>query len=101
MKLDHTHVPGTKSHERPRQADARFYGGWLVLVRVAWVVVLVLALALFIVSIPIKYADAHTICSTVSCSGSDRPTLEKVHELQHLGLSQLLCSLVSGALSHF
>ncbi len=58
MNLKHAHTPTTTTHHgRPRQADAHFSGGWLVLVRVAWVLVVMLAVGIFIVSISFKYTD--------------------------------------------
>src|SRR5258708_12866011 len=73
--------------EQRDERDTRLHGSWLVLMRVTWVVVVVLAVGLFIVSVPFNFAMSHAICTTASCSNSNQLTLDQVHQLQHLGLS--------------
>src|SRR6266702_3440432 len=68
-------------------ADTRLRGGWLVLARVGWVAVVVLALGLFIASIPTTFADLHILCTAASCSSSGPLTPDHVRELQAWGLS--------------
>src|SRR3989440_498122 len=68
-------------------ADTRLRGGWLVLARVGWVAVVVLALGLFIASIPTIFADLHILCTAASCSSSGPLTPDGVRELQAWGLS--------------
>jgi hypothetical protein len=77
----------TIRNEQRDERDTRLHGSWLVLMRVTWVVVVVLAVGLFIVSVPFNFADSHAMCTTASCFNSNQLTLEQVHELQHLGLS--------------
>ncbi len=73
--------------EQRDERDTRLHGSWLVLMRVTWVVVVVLAVGLFIVSVPFNFAMSHAMCTTASCSNSNQLTLDQVHQLQHLGLS--------------
>ncbi len=68
-------------------ADTRLRGGWLVLARVGWVAVVVLALGLFIASIPTTFADLHILCTAASCISSGPLTPDYVRELQAWGLS--------------
>src|SRR6266480_3238101 len=68
-------------------ADTRLRGGWLVLARVGWVAVVVLALGLFIASIPTTFADLHILCTAASCISSGQLTPDYVRELQAWGLS--------------
>src|SRR6266568_561416 len=51
-------------------ADTRLRGGWLVLARVVWGAVVVLALGLFIASIPTTFAALHMLCTAPSCTTS-------------------------------
>jgi hypothetical protein len=77
----------TIGDEQRDERDTRLHGSWLVLMRVAWVVVVMLSVGLFIASVPLNFATSHAICTTASCSYSNQLTLDQVHELQHLGLS--------------
>src|SRR6266702_883338 len=68
-------------------ADTRLRGGWLVLARVVWGAVVVLALGLFIASIPTTFAALHMLCTAPSCTTSGPLTPDDVRELQAVGLS--------------
>jgi signal transduction histidine kinase len=99
MNLGQAHTQAATSHQPPGQAETRLHGYWLVLARMAWVVVLVLALGIFIVNIPFNFADAHIICTAAVCSVNGGLTLARVHELQHLGLSLDFYALMGIVLS--
>jgi hypothetical protein len=63
-------------------------GRWLLIVRVAWVVVALLYVGVFISGIPSELARLQTPCTdAVSCSLIPHLTVQKVHELKELGLS--------------
>ncbi len=68
-------------------ADTRLRGGWLVLARVVWGAVVVLALGLFIASIPTTFAALHMLCTAPSCTPSGPLTPDDVRKLQAVGLS--------------
>src|SRR6266516_6336787 len=68
-------------------ADTGLRGGWLVLARIVWVAVVVLALELFIASIPTTFAALHNLCTAPSCTTSGPLTPADVQELQAVGLS--------------
>ncbi len=78
------HAPTEVTESRERHSYARLHGRWLVLARVVWVAVVVLALGLFIASIPTNFADLHILCTAASCR---QLTADYVRELQALGLS--------------
>jgi hypothetical protein len=63
-------------------------GRWLLLARVAWVVVALLYVGVFISGIPSEFARLQTPCTdAVSCSLIPHLTVQKVQELKELGLS--------------
>jgi hypothetical protein len=62
-------------------------GRWLVLARLAWLAVAVLAVALFVASVPLRYAELQQVCVGAACTESQL-TLEDVRSLQSLGLSR-------------
>ena len=74
----------------PPSADApqpdRLRGRWLLLARVAWIVLAALAVGLFVRGIPAEFALLHIPCPTVRCpTGQLSPS--GVHALEGLGLS--------------
>jgi hypothetical protein len=67
---------------------ATLKGRWLLIARVAWVVVALLYVGVFTSGIPSELARLKTPCTdTVSCSLIPHLTDQKVHELKELGLS--------------
>jgi hypothetical protein len=64
------------------------HGRWLLIARVAWVVVALLYVGVFISGIPSEFARLQTPCTdAVSCSLIPHLTVQKVQELKELGLS--------------
>jgi hypothetical protein len=47
--------------------ETRLHGRWLLLARVSWVIVVVLALGLFVASISTDADYLHSLCSTSEC----------------------------------
>ena len=80
-------APTEVTEIRERHSYARLQGRWLVLARVVWVAMVVLALGLFIASIPTNFADLHILCTAASCSNVGQLTADYVRELNALGLS--------------
>src|SRR5713101_7072502 len=87
MSLDQARTPTNVRQQHHSHAQTRLHGGWLLLARMAWGVVLVLAVGLFIASIPFTFADAHTICVSAACSNDSYLTPDLARELHQLGLS--------------
>ncbi len=71
-----------------RSPPATLRGRWLLLARVAWVVVALLYVGVFISGIPSEFARLQTPCTdAVSCSLIPHLTVQKVQELKELGFS--------------
>ncbi|GHO76907.1 hypothetical protein KSD_46780 [Ktedonobacter sp. SOSP1-85] len=87
MNLDQAHTQSGAPQRAQSQAEARLRGGWLILARTLWLVVLALSVGLFISSIPFIFADAHVVCSAADCSNNSSLTAVQARELQNLGLS--------------
>ena len=87
MSLEHAQLDTAASPQPNGQTNTRLYGRGLVLARVAWVVVFVLAVGLFSASIPFTFNDAHTLCTAADCSHNSYLTPRLAYELQQLGLS--------------
>lgn len=68
-----------------RETEVRLQGTWLVLARIAWVVVSVLATGLFFASIPSYFAYLHV--PATSSYGVPQLTSGDVHMLQQFGFS--------------
>lgn len=72
--------------EIPRGSDAappvRFRGRWLLLARIAWVVVAILTAGVFISGLPSEFARLRVPCADVaSCAWIPRLTAEDAREL--------------------
>ena len=76
--------------ELHNSSDTCLHGRWLLLLRVGWVVVTVLALGLFVASIPSYVAHLHLLCTgtAAACTTSGQLTPGDVRRLHELGLSR-------------
>jgi hypothetical protein len=74
----------------PRNSDAsppvRLRGRWLLLARVAWIAVAVLAVGLFLAGIPAEFALLQVPCPSVRCPTGQLPPTG-LHALEDLSLS--------------
>src|SRR5215469_15933476 len=86
MNLPHAATPAPLSHERHREPDTRLSGRWLLIVRVAWIILVMLTLASFIILLPSYYAQLQSVCTNPTCA-LVQPTPASVHAMQQLGLS--------------
>jgi hypothetical protein len=76
----------TVQHPGARQeTEIHLQGAWLVLARIAWVMVSLLAVGLFVASLPSYFVYLHI--PTTSSFFAPQLTPVDVHFLQHLGLS--------------
>jgi hypothetical protein len=87
MNTHHASAHHAERFEPRSETETRLHGRWLILARVVWVAVVVLALGLFIASIPTTFASLHMLCTDASCSNGGQLTADSVRELQALGLS--------------
>jgi hypothetical protein len=85
MNLDRVSNPIATSHQSQDQTDMQLRGGWLVLMRAAWILIVTLSLAVSIVDIPLKFRRLHTVCVGFSCE--QQLTAGIVQDLHHLNLS--------------
>jgi len=58
-------TPTTLSREQQSEGDTRLFGRQLVSAQVAWGVVVVLAVAVFLASLPVYFLQNQTICTAV------------------------------------
>nr|HET6902315.1 histidine kinase [Ktedonobacteraceae bacterium] len=89
MKLPTAAMQSTVHAQPPGETDTRLRGRWLLLTRVVWIIVALLALGLYIASVPPTLASLHALCTDVSktCSSVGYITPDYAHALQVLGLS--------------
>jgi signal transduction histidine kinase len=85
MNLDQASNPLATSHQSQNQSDTRLRGGWLVLARAVWILIVTLSLAVSIVDIPLKFSQLHVVCVGSSCD--QRLTTGIVQDLHRLNLS--------------
>ncbi len=89
MKLPSASTKATVDAQPQRETDTRLRGRWLLLVRVVWVVIAVLALGLVIASIPGYFSFLHVLCTgtLATCKNSGQITPGYLRAIQALGLS--------------
>src|SRR6266849_3052680 len=85
MNLDRASIPMATSHQSQNQSDTRLRGGWLVLARAVWILIVTLSLAVTIVDIPLKFSQLHAVCAGSSCD--QRLNTGIVQDLHQLNLS--------------
>jgi hypothetical protein len=69
------------------EADTRLRGRWLLLARIVWVVIAVLAMGLFIASVPTNFVFLHMLCTgdPATCRISGQITPNFLRALQAVG----------------
>ena len=84
---------------RASPAPTTLRGSWLILARVAWVVVATTALAIIVFSVPSSFEHYSSVCTATSevCSerARDQPTPEGVRALLDAGLSVRIYALLN------
>ncbi len=86
MKMHHAATDTPLSHERHHEADTQLYGLWLLIARVAWVSLVILTLALFVVILPPYFVQLQTVCTGAACA-LVQPTSDTSQVIQKLGFS--------------
>ncbi|HEY6286787.1 MAG TPA: hypothetical protein VIX20_14090 [Ktedonobacteraceae bacterium] len=74
-----------KSPEEHNRSDRYLHGAWLVIARIAWVTLSILAVGLFVASLPSYFAYLHILGTSSYASPQISPS--DVRALQRLGLS--------------
>jgi len=85
MNLQHRSAITVERSRKRNGSQTRLQGAWLVLARVAWVVIAGLSIGLFVVALPSYFAYLHSI-NTTSPYGPQLP-FSDVRDLYRLGLS--------------
>ena len=88
MNLEHVQS-ARATHPQPiTQADTRLHGGWLILARVAWIVLVLFLLGVLFASLPTNFAALHQPGSSEWYAlGSGQMTTSEIRVLQQYGLS--------------
>ena len=68
-------------------SDTTLRGRWLVVARVAWVAIAILAVGLFIAALPYAFSELQTVCTGGDCQLDDQLTPEDAEALEDMGLS--------------
>ena len=69
-------------------ADTTLRGRWLLVARVAWVAIAVLAVGLFIAALPYEFSERQTVCTGGDdCRVDEQLTPEDAEALEDMGLS--------------
>jgi hypothetical protein len=79
-------VPPTTPSGATTDTNMRLRGPWLALARLAWSLVAILTLVVYIASLPAYWSQLQLICGGPSCSPA-QPTPAAAHALQSLGLT--------------
>ncbi len=89
MNLLSPPTQSTMNAQPPGETDTRLCGRWLVLTRVVWAGIALLALGLCAASIPSSLASLHVLCTDTpaACNNNGHITPDYIRALQGLGLS--------------
>ncbi len=68
MNIQHTLTESTNSSKLPVAVDTRLQGRWLLFTRVVWFILVALALAVFVASLPIYIAQLQSVCNGITCA---------------------------------
>src|SRR5438045_6650804 len=86
MHLPHTSIRSRVSAKLRGEVDTHLRDRWLLIARIAWVAVVVLTLAVFIVGLPVYFTKLQTACvgaAACALNGALNPT--DIRALQSLG----------------
>ena len=86
MNLEHIPAQTSVNTRRHDEAETRLQGHWLRLAQAVWILVAVLSFFLFVVSIPMFYAQIRSVCAGDTCNGV-QISAEQAHALEAHGIS--------------
>ena len=73
-------TPSDAGTEQTERDDTRLHGRWLIVARITWIVVAVLAMGIFIASIPAYYVYIlRFLCTTASCTDIGKRYIQELH----------------------
>lgn len=70
-------------------------GRWLVLARVAWIILTILVVGMWCIAIPIRYNQLQTACTSTIC-GDQQPTMASAIHLMANGISLTFYGIYTG-----
>ena len=86
--LEHVQPDRAAHPQSSSQTETRLTGSWLILARVAWIVLVLFLLGFLFVSLPANLAVLHQPCSGASCAlGGGQMTASEIRALPLSGLS--------------
>ncbi len=86
MNIQHTFTESTNSSKLQAEADTRLHGRWLLLARVAWFILVALALLVFVACLPEYIAQLQSVCNGAACA-TGQLTSQITEILRNLRLS--------------
>lgn len=99
MNLSGTTAREALGQQVTGRAEATLTGRWLTFLRPACIAIIILTLALWIVAIPIRYAELATVCSTVC--GDQQISQSTIAQFRASGLTPGFYSVYIGTLEVF
>ncbi|HCF85378.1 MAG TPA: histidine kinase [Ktedonobacter sp.] len=84
MNLEHAQPDRAARLQSTSQADTRLHGGWLILARVAWVVLVLFLLGTFIFSLPTSFTILYHPCTGEWCTSISSSVFLTAREMQAL-----------------
>ena len=98
MNAPHQVAKKMASPNSQSEADTQLHGRKLILARTAWAIIAVIAVALWVASIPLDYAENLTVCTKALCP-NQLATPDMVRALHSAGLSLQFYALYGTTLS--
>ena len=86
MNVRQMSIERTNSSKLQETGDTHLQGRWLVLARVVWFILVVLALLVLIFSLPVYIAPLSNVCSGIAC-GNGQLTPQILGTIRNLGFS--------------
>lgn len=79
--------PAPTNGSGEQAGEARLQGHWLRGAQIVWLLVAALAALLFVVSLPVLFVQAQTICSANACNSGTQLTVDQARILEAHGIS--------------
>ena len=86
MNIQQTYPEISKGSNPQVASDTYLRGSWLTFARVGWFALVVLALVVFVASLPVYIAQLQSVCNGIACA-TGQLTPQIVETLRRLGLS--------------
>ena len=87
MNVQHSSISTLERPDMHERSEMHLHGRWLVLVRSAWVLLVLFTVGLFVASLPVYFALFHTVCSVATQCASGQLSAKTATVIHALGLS--------------